>query len=294
MLAFLNPRTSSKGSEVTQQDEETLFARQQAENADDEYTRRHRFYTRPARLLTWGSKQEPRHATPHDVFVDLILVAACFQTGHFLSHNHHRPAIGILGLCAFGATSITLWSDLLAYRSRFESASVVHALVDGAQALCFAAAAHNITPDIAHFEARHMHGFLAFVLCTRGFSLLRLLEVAALAESDATDGDARAAATEMAVRLVAEALVYVPGFWFTRAEPTFALLICVAVAHFALSASPILAGMRCTRQEARVPVHLQFVIGRTSELVMLALGEVGALHARPARVCALLPSPLPV
>jgi hypothetical protein len=124
MVVFLSPWSNGRGGESSGgelQDEETLFARQQAEHADDDYTMRHRFYAPPARLLTWGGKQESRHAAAHDVFVDLILVAACFQTGHFLSHNLERPAVGILGLCAFGATSVSLWSDLLAYRSRFES-----------------------------------------------------------------------------------------------------------------------------------------------------------------------------
>ncbi|KAG8465936.1 hypothetical protein KFE25_005506 [Diacronema lutheri] len=253
-------------------DEELALARKIAEEAksEEDHTRRHRIYARPSRLHAWGEVQTPRHAQPHDILMDLIMVTACFQIGHFLAHNL-ADLVGVFGLCAFGATAITVYSDLLAYRSRFESASLYHTMIDSLQALFFAAAAHNIVADRDVFESRHLHGFIFSTVASRLVAAARLLEVALLAESD-DRGNARASARDMLARTLVETVLV--GLTLTR--PTvgvlFYTLLGTAALQFAWSVGPSVVG-RSIPAEKRVPVHVEFTIARTGELVMLALGE---------------------
>jgi len=270
----------ARGGRAPPRDEELALAHKLAssEFSDEEYTRRHRIYARPRRLLAWGEVQTPRHVEPHDLLMDLVQVAACFQIGHFLAHNVHIPvgfmglSVGVLGLCGFGLTTVSLWSDLLAYRSRFECTSLFHSALDGAQALFFAAAAHNIVPSKELLESRHMHAFVFFVLCTRAISLVRFIEIALVGEGD-DKGNSKSSARNLVAHTLLEAASITPAFLMSDVESVCWILIFSAGTQFAWSVVPSLLG-RAIPSEKRVPVHVEYTITRTGELIMLALGEI--------------------
>lgn len=255
-------------------DEELAHARNIAKEEEElekaEYAKRHRFYAKPTRLLEWGQKQQPRESQSHDLLIDLIQVAACFQIGHFVSHNIGQP-IALLGLCAFGLTTVNLWSDLLAYRSRFESASLYHSVLDGLQALFYAAAAHNLTADVDLFEMRHRKPFVFYVLATRAVMLLRLAELGAFGE-DEEKGNSKATARDMLKRTFSEMCVASVGLLVTSAAGLCYLLLGSAFVQLAWTIVPSLMNAAPPR-EMRVPVHLEYMFRRMGELVMLALGE---------------------
>lgn len=113
--------------------------------------------------------------------------------------------------------------------------------------------------------------FILFTLASRTVSLVRLLELALKGEEDER-GNAKASARDMLGCTLAEMATVSLAFYAVDAASFCYVLLAAASVEVAWTVGPSVLGQSIPA-EKRVPVHVEFIIARTGELVMLALGE---------------------
>ncbi|KAJ1630309.1 hypothetical protein T492DRAFT_1004246 [Pavlovales sp. CCMP2436] len=228
------------------------------------------FFTPARRLLQWGELQHAKHAEWQDLFYDLILVAFAFQGGNFLKGVSGANLLvyeGIIGLFALGVTTISGWSTLMRYRARFEGNSPFHQSLNAIEGLLFAAAQHNIVPDLVQFEKVNRWAYLSFTLACRVLALVRAIN-------------------KLSYRIVLTRKAATRDMWWLFIEITclaltfatpgllsyFGVLIGTWLVQLLLIYVPAIKKWGLDRS-AMVPMHIEFTMARMGELVMLMLGE---------------------